>query len=166
MARGSLVWTINYQDVIAIGKLFTTGRIYTERLISLAGPAVANPRLVRTTRGADLTELTQGELNGDDNRVISGSVLSGRTAVGATAFLGRFHNQVSVLTEGRERPALHFLHQGQIVFKIANLYFTVFKGKNTILRPVPTARLVPWCQSVYLKLSCLKTIYLPSYCVL
>lgn len=131
LARGSLVWTINYQDVIAIGKLFTTGRIYTERLISLAGPAVANPRLVRTTRGADLTELTQGELNGDDNRVISGSVLSGRTAVGATAFLGRFHNQVSVLTEGRERPALHFFAPGANRFSKLPIYISqFFKGKK------------------------------------
>lgn len=131
MARGNSVWTINYQDVIAIGKLFTTGRIYTERLISLAGPAVANPRLVRTTRGADLTELTQGELNGDDNRVISGSVLSGRTAAGATAFLGRFHNQVSVLTEGRERPALHFFAPGANRFSKLPIYISqFFKGKK------------------------------------
>lgn len=131
IGRGTTVWTINYQDVIAIGKLFTTGRIHTERLISLAGPAVANPRLVRTHRGADLLELTAGELNGDDNRIISGSVLSGRKAAGAVAFLGRFHNQVSALAEGRERPAMHFLTLGANRFSKLPIYISqFFKGKK------------------------------------
>ncbi len=131
IGRGTTVWTINYQDVIAIGKLFTTGRIHTERLISLAGPAVASPRLVRTHRGADLLELTAGELNGDDNRIISGSVLSGRNAAGAVAFLGRFHNQVSALAEGRERPAMHFFTLGANRFSKLPIYISqFFKGKK------------------------------------
>lgn len=131
IGRGTTVWTINYQDVIAIGKLFTTGKIHTERLISLAGPAVASPRLVRTQRGADLLELTQGELNGDDNRIISGSVLSGRKASGAVAFLGRFHNQVSALAEGRERPAMHFFALGANRFSKLPIYISqFFKGKK------------------------------------
>ncbi|MFC0821345.1 Na(+)-translocating NADH-quinone reductase subunit A [Moraxella marmotae] len=131
LARGTSVWTINYQDVIAIGKLFTTGRIHTQRLISLAGPAVKNPRLVRTIRGADLNELTAGELTGDDNRVISGSVLSGRTATGVVAFLGRFHNQVSALSEGRERPALHFFTLGANRFSKLPIYISqFFKNKK------------------------------------
>src|SRR5690606_24195535 len=45
------VWSIGYQDVIAIGKLFTTGRLWMERVISLAGPVVENPRLVRARVG-------------------------------------------------------------------------------------------------------------------
>ncbi|USZ15270.1 Na(+)-translocating NADH-quinone reductase subunit A [Moraxella sp. FZFQ2102] len=131
IGRGTTVWTINYQDVIAIGKLFTTGRIHTERLISLAGPVVANPRLVRTTRGADLTELTAGELNHEDSRVISGSVLSGRKAVGALVFLGRFHNQVSALAEGRERPTMHFFTLGANRFSKLPIYISqFFKGKK------------------------------------
>lgn len=130
LARGTQVWTIGYQDVIAIGKLFTTGRIYTDRIISLAGPAVSNPRLVRTVRGADLTELTTGELKGDDNRIISGSVLSGRKADGKIAYLGRFHNQVSVLAEGRERPALHFFTPGANRFSFLPIYISQFFGKK------------------------------------
>ncbi len=131
LGRGTTVWTINYQDVIAIGKLFTTGKIHTDRLISLAGPVVKNPRLIRTTRGADLLELTRDELNGDDNRIISGSVLSGRKATGAVAFLGRFHNQVSALVEGRERPAMHFFALGSNRFSKLPIYISqFFKGKK------------------------------------
>lgn len=128
LGRGASVWTIGYQDVIAIGKLFTTGRIYTDRVISLAGPAVNNPRLIRTTRGADLAELTANELKGNDNRIISGSVLSGRTAAGNIAYLGRFHNQVSALAEGRERPALHFFTLGANRFSMLPIYISQFFG--------------------------------------
>ena len=39
------VWQIGYQDVIAIGHLFTTGKIMTERVVALSGPMVNKPRL-------------------------------------------------------------------------------------------------------------------------
>ncbi len=128
--RGVTVWTIGYQDVIAIGKLFTTGRLYTRRMLSLAGPAVKNPHLIVTERGADITALTKGELEASENRVISGSVLSGRKVFGNTAYLGRFHNQVSVLTEGRERPAFHFLSIGSNRFSKLPIYISKFFGSK------------------------------------
>ena len=106
------VWTINYQDVIAIGSLFITGEIDNRRVIALGGPQVAEPRLIRTVLGANLNQLVIGELANDENRVISGSVLSGRHATGNFAFLGRYHNQVSVIREGREREFLHYLRAG------------------------------------------------------
>jgi Na+-transporting NADH:ubiquinone oxidoreductase subunit A len=106
------VWTINYQDVIAIGRLFMDGRLWAERVISLAGPQVERPRLLRTQLGVDLEALCAGELRSGENRVISGSVLGGRKVSGATAYLGRYHQQVSVLAEGRERELLHYLRAG------------------------------------------------------
>jgi Na+-transporting NADH:ubiquinone oxidoreductase subunit A len=93
------VWHLNYQDVIAIGKLFTTGRIWTERIVALAGPLVHKPRLVRTRLGADTAELTRSEFAAGDVRIISGSVLSGRRARRPENYLGRFHSQVSVIAE-------------------------------------------------------------------
>lgn len=80
------VWQIGYQDVIAIGKLFTTGQLWVERVISLAGPVVKQPRLVRTRLGANVSDLVQGELEDGTNRVVSGSVLGGRTARGSCDF--------------------------------------------------------------------------------
>ena len=106
------VWTIGYQDVIAFGALFTTGRIDTRRVVALAGPQVTNPRLLAVHLGANLNQMVIGELQNDENRLISGSVLSGRKASGECAFLGRYHNQVSVIREGRERYFLHYLRAG------------------------------------------------------
>ena len=126
--RGVTVWTIGYQDVIAIGKLFTTGRLYTRRMLSLAGPAVKNPHLVVTERGADIAALTKGELTAGENRIVSGSVLSGRKVAGNTNYLGRFHNQISALTEGRERPAFHFFTAGANRFSKLPIYISQFFG--------------------------------------
>ncbi len=106
------VWSIGYQDVIAIGALFTTGKLDTSRVVALGGPQVSQPRLFSTQLGANLNQLVIGELANDENRIISGSVLAGRKAAGALAFLGRYHNQVSVIREGRERELLHYLRAG------------------------------------------------------
>lgn len=125
------VWTIGYQDVIAVGQLFATGKLPTERVISLAGPQVEQPRLVRTRVGANIDELTNGQLKDGENRVVTGSVFGGRTATGATAFLGRYHQQISVLAEGRERPFLHYLRAGFNNFSSLSIYVSsLFSGKK------------------------------------
>ncbi len=121
-------WHVNYQDVIAIGKLFATGRLWVERVVALGGPVVANPRLLRTRLGASLDELTAGELNPGRNRVISGSVFGGRTARGACAYLGRYHLQVSCLQEGTEREFLHYLRAGTDKHSVLNLYVSKLMG--------------------------------------
>ncbi len=124
------VWSINYQDVIAIGRLFTTGRLYLERVISLAGPAVKNPRLIRTRVGAAIDELVAAELSQDNVRVISGSVLSGRQAADGTAFLGRPHLQLSAIAEGREREFLGWALAGFDRFSIKALYASAIFGRR------------------------------------
>jgi Na+-transporting NADH:ubiquinone oxidoreductase subunit A len=117
-----MVWTINYQDVIAVGRLFTTGRLYLERVVSLAGPAVKNPRLIRTRVGADIAELMKTNLDRVNIRVISGSVLSGRKAAGGYAFLGRPHLQISAIAEGQEREFLGWALAGFNRYSVKALY--------------------------------------------
>jgi Na+-transporting NADH:ubiquinone oxidoreductase subunit A len=125
------VWTISYQDVIAIGHLFMTGELYTKRVVSLAGPKVNNPRLFSTRLGASLNDLCSGSIDGDNNRVISGSVFGGRTASASLAYLGRYHNQVSVLEEGNERLFMHYLRAGFNGFSTLGIYVSsLMKGKK------------------------------------
>lgn len=112
------VWHLNYQDVIAIGKLFTTGELCAERIIAIGGPQATRPRLVRTLLGSDLTALLAGETKEGENRIISGSVLSGRHATGPKAWLGRFHLQVSVVLEGREKELFGWVLPGAEKFSV------------------------------------------------
>lgn len=115
-------WYLGYQDVIAIGHLFLHGDIDSERIVSLAGPGVVTPRLVRTRLGACLSELTAGELREGALRIISGSVLSGHLAAGALDFLGRFHLQVSVLEEGRTRELFGWVRPGANQFSLTRSF--------------------------------------------
>ena len=116
------VWYIGYQDVIAIGHLVRTGQLMVERIISLAGPQVTKPRLLRTRLGANIDDLVAGQLADGENRVVSGSVLNGRIAAGPFAYLGRFHLQVSALKEGREREFLGWQKPGFNKFSIKPVF--------------------------------------------
>ncbi|MFZ7172966.1 Na(+)-translocating NADH-quinone reductase subunit A [Avibacterium volantium] len=123
------VWYLNYQDVIAFGRLFTTGELYNGRVISLAGPQVKNPRLIRTQFGANLAQLTKGELKEGENRIISGSVLSGHKAEGAVDYLGRYALQVSVIAEGREKEFLGWIMPGANKYSITRTVLGHFGHK-------------------------------------
>jgi Na+-transporting NADH:ubiquinone oxidoreductase subunit A len=127
-----VVWTVGYQDVIGIGRLFLDGRLYTERVVSLAGPQVERPRLLRTRLGADLQALCAGQLRDGDNRMISGSVLGGRNVHAPTAYLGRYHNQVSVLLEGRQREFMGWLSPGVNKHSNLGIYVSSFFGRKPL----------------------------------
>ncbi len=113
------VWHIGYQDVAAIGRLFATGRLDVERVIAIAGPGVKRPRLLRTRLGAATEGLTHGEIAPGVQRVVSGSVLDGRTAMGEVmGYLGRYHQQVSVLAEAGERELFGWIAPGAAKFSV------------------------------------------------
>ncbi len=133
--RSKLVWQIGLQDTVAIGRLFATGEPDVVRIVALAGPPVRAPRLLRTRLGASLADLVRaetsntGEADGDvAARVISGSPLSGRTAIGKGApadihgYLGRFHDTVSVLEDDHSRRFLGWLQPGFGAFSRARAF--------------------------------------------
>ncbi len=126
------VWYLNYQDVMAIGYLFSTGKLNSNRVVAIGGPGAAKPRMLRTVLGASLEELTAGELDGGDNRIISGSVFSGRAAESPTAFLGRYHLQVSVLPEDKERKLIGYLTPGLNKHSVFPIYLSKWLGEKNI----------------------------------
>ncbi|HVR29160.1 MAG TPA: Na(+)-translocating NADH-quinone reductase subunit A [Thermoanaerobaculia bacterium] len=121
--RHKLVWYAGAQDVLAIGRLFATGAIDVERIVALGGPSVREPRLLRMRLGAAIDDLVKDELEparggrgadrSGEHRVVSGSVLSGRAAAGPVhGYLGRYHTQISVVPEERDRDFLGWLRPG------------------------------------------------------
>jgi len=131
------VWQIGYQDVIAIGHLFRTGRLQTERVIAVAGPAIGNPGLVTTRIGASVSELCRDETSDAPCRLISGSVLSGRAMITPTDFLGRYHNQVSAVREDSGRSLFNWLMPGRDRFSIKPAFLSAFLGRRSF--PMITA---------------------------
>lgn len=119
------VWHIGLQDLLTVGALALTGRLDERRIVALCGPQVKKPRLLRTRLGASLAALTADELLEGENRFISGSVLNGRIATqDVLSYLGRFHNQVSVLREGREREFMGWLAPGSDKFSLSRLFLS------------------------------------------
>ena len=82
--------------------------------------------------GANLLELTAGELRDGDNRVISGSVFGGRTAREAYAFLGRYHLQISCLLEGREREMMHYMRLGANKHSVSKSFLSCLLGDRPL----------------------------------
>jgi Na+-transporting NADH:ubiquinone oxidoreductase subunit A len=130
VGENKFVWHVGYQDVIAIGKLLETGKLFTERVISVAGPEAKNPRLLKTRMGACVTEFTKDETKSENVRLISGSVFGGRHATGNKCYLGRFHNQISILKEGGNREFMGWHSPGFDKFSVKNIYVSKLMSKK------------------------------------
>ena len=123
------VWHVGYQDVIAIGKLLTTGTLWTERVVSLAGPMVREPRLIRAQLGECLGDLVEGELKEGESRLVSGSVFAGDLAgVSPLNYLGRYHTQISVIREDRSRVLLGWQGPGFDTFSTKNVFLSKLRS--------------------------------------
>ncbi|MCB9186603.1 MAG: Na(+)-translocating NADH-quinone reductase subunit A [Flavobacteriales bacterium] len=106
--KGEVVFTVAAQDVALIGSAFLTGKYDATRIVAVAGPVVSHPKYYRTIQGAALKSFV-GDVNGTNNRYVSGNVLTGSN-VGADGNLGFFDKEVTVLEEGNH--AKFFITEG------------------------------------------------------
>jgi Na+-transporting NADH:ubiquinone oxidoreductase subunit A len=135
------VWHLDYQAVIAIGALFTSGQLDVSRVVSLAGPIVNQPRLVRTRVGANLSDLVAGQSDSSkEARVISGSILNGRKAEDWADYLGLYHTQVSILEEGRTRDFFGWIIPSKEKFSFLNVLLSSLPKERGRLFPLHTSK--------------------------
>jgi Na+-transporting NADH:ubiquinone oxidoreductase subunit A len=118
------VWHLGYQDVIAIGRLFTTGRLDTTWVVGLGGPPVVSPHLVRTRMNAEIAPIIADQLKSGNVRLLSGPILSGYRAAGWAAYIGRYHNHLSALYEPKEREFLGWIRPGHKKFSVTNVFLS------------------------------------------
>lgn len=130
VSADNVAWHVGYQDVIAIGHLFITGELDSSRIISLAGPAAKNPRLVRTVLGANVAEIITDEILDGELRVVSGSLLLGAIASGVKGYLGRYHTQICLILEGREKEFIGYMYPGPNKFSVTRAYMSHFFPKK------------------------------------
>ena len=126
-------WYICYSDVILIGAFFREGQIPTSKYICLSGPKIENPRIISTRIGACTDEICAGELSQSENRVVSGSLINGREAVGSYAYIGRYHNQICAIEEpnSSDRELFDWALLGRKRFSKLGLFITsLFKDKE------------------------------------
>lgn len=132
VSRANVVWHVGAQDVVAIGELFATGKLPVDRVVSLAGPLVQQPRLLATRLGAAIVPLVAGQLFPGEARVISGSVLYGHRAMSeAGGFLGRYSTQISCLAEDHRRRFMGWVWPGSDQFSTTRAYASSLRPKGT-----------------------------------
>ncbi len=98
--KGEVVWTIDPEAVIFIGRLFNKGIVDMTRVIAVAGEEISKPSYAKVILGARIGALVDGRLNRNEHiRIINGNVLTGVKAT-KDDFLGAFSNMVTVIPEG------------------------------------------------------------------
>ncbi|MBT3935005.1 MAG: Na(+)-translocating NADH-quinone reductase subunit A [Bacteroidetes bacterium] len=97
--KGDVVWYCYPQDVLSIGRLFHEGKYNAERVINLCGSQAKEKKYYKTIIGASIENIVKDNVEGDNNRFISGNVLTG-TKISDTGYLGFYHSQLTVIPEG------------------------------------------------------------------
>ncbi len=130
LAGDKQVWTIGYQDVIAIGRVMQTGHLDPNIVVALSGPGARQPRLIRTVMGASTDDLTRDEVQVDGQaRIISGSVLSGHQAEGPTAYLGRFSRQITIIREDHDQIPMGWIRPMPSKYAVQPVLGSAFSHK-------------------------------------
>ncbi len=104
IAKDDLVWTVDVVHVSMIGRLAMSGVADFSRTIALCGSCVNKAYYYKTTIGAELSAMIDGNINAENSktgnlRIINGDVLSGKTTT-ADGYVGYYNNIVSVIPEG------------------------------------------------------------------
>ena len=108
---GEIVWTINPQDVVSLGRLFKNGRYHPERIISVGGPSVKTPSYSKVTAGIPGKALINDNLTSENVRIISGDVLTGRSA-SSLDYLSFYDYSLSVISNDIKREFIGMLNPG------------------------------------------------------
>lgn len=122
--KGEVVWCINPQDVLIIGRLFNHGKFDTTRIMALTGSQVVSPKYYKTLLGGAISNmLNHAEIKGGENRIISGNVLTGQQ-IEENGYLGFYDAQITVIPEGHAFEFMGWLTPGLKKFSASRAFFS------------------------------------------
>ena len=124
--KGEVVWTINPQDVVIMGRLFSKGVVDMTKTIALTGPEVENPQYFETIAGNSITDIVKGNLKKTSYplRYVSGNLLTG-IQISENGFLTPYASQISVIDDGGETHELFGWTMPRLnKFSASNMFFT------------------------------------------
>ena len=107
----SKCWHTDGQGVLSFGDFALKNKIRTSKYVSIGGPSIVEPKIVKARIGSDCRELVAGNLR-DNSRLISGSVLNGYEINDSISFLGFYHNQISAISDEVPDTFLNWLMPG------------------------------------------------------
>lgn len=98
--KGEVVWTIDPQSVIIIGRLFKEGIYNPEKLVAVAGSEVLKPQYYKLKAGANIRHIVEGNVAEGELRFISGDVLTG-TQIDKGGYISFYHPALTIIPEGK-----------------------------------------------------------------
>jgi len=128
--KGEIVWTVNPQDVVAIGRLFKTGKYDPSIVVAITGSRVQKPAYVKTIRGTAIAPLIENNLMEGENRVISGNVLAGRKIDAENGYLGSLHSHITVIPEGNYHELFGWILPGFKKFSVSRSFASTWLRPN------------------------------------
>ncbi len=127
--KADIVWVIQAQDILSIGSLFEKGILDAERIVSLAGSEVKEPKYYKTILGASIRNMVDGNVNDGNLRFISGNVLTGEK-ISREGFTGYYDNQVTVIPEGDHHEMFGWIMPRLKKFSTSMSYFSWMMPKK------------------------------------
>ena len=125
LTKNTKTWTINWQDVVRIGKSVKSGNFCFDKYVSVCGPACDEPKVIKTNLGANMEELTAGMLSNNLRRV-SGSLLYGRSGDSYSDYLTRYSNQISLVSDERKATFFNWLQPGFKNHSVSNVFLSSY----------------------------------------
>ncbi len=119
--KGDIVWTVNPQDVIIIGRLFEKGIFDGSRIVALAGSEVKTPRYYKTMLGASIVPLVKDNVKDSNIRYISGNVLTGKKILN-DGYIGYYDSLITVIPEGDHYDFLGWALPGLNKFSMSKTF--------------------------------------------
>lgn len=127
--KGEVVWTLQPQDVVIIGRLFLTGKYDASKIVALAGSEVMKPRYYKLIAGSSITPLVKDNVNEGGLRYISGNVLTGKR-IEPNGYLGYYDSLVSVIPEGDKHEFMGWISPGFNKFSFSKTFFSWLTPKK------------------------------------
>tara|TARA_B100001769_G_C22091062_1_gene588443 strand:- start:470 stop:1762 length:1293 start_codon:yes stop_codon:yes gene_type:complete len=113
---GEVVWTVNAQHVITIGKLFQIGYYDPTCIVSIGGSGASDPQTVQATTGCSIKSLLKNQSIDNNVRIVSGDVLTG-SPMRSSDFLGYYDSSLTIVNDRVSRPFLGMLAIGSSATK-------------------------------------------------
>ncbi len=120
--KGETIWSVNPQDLAAIGSFLKTGKVQSKRVVALTGAEVKSPQYFEVTLGASTEKLVLGKVN-EGARIISGNVLTG-DKLENSGYLGYYHHQVTAIREDHEPAFMGWLAPGLDNLSLSRTFFS------------------------------------------
>ncbi|MCM1441713.1 MAG: hypothetical protein NC131_21260, partial [Roseburia sp.] len=98
--KGEIIWTLDAVTACRIGKLFSIGVIDFSTVVAVTGPEINNPHLISTYFGAKISSLIDSEVKNNNDRIISGNVLTGEKVSLEDGYLRYPYRQITAIEEG------------------------------------------------------------------